>query len=436
MAGDNLVNLQSIDPEIFEVLKREEARQRGKLELIASENFVSRAVMEASGSVLTNKYAEGYPGRRYYGGCEVVDIAENLACDRAKELFGAEHANVQPHSGSAANMAVYMTVLKPGDTVLGMDLSHGGHLTHGSPVSFSGQLYNFVHYGVDPVSGLIDYDAAERAANEHRPKLIVAGASAYSRLIDFERFRSIADSVGAFFMVDMAHIAGLVAANEHPSPVPHAHFVTTTTHKTLRGPRGGMILIGTDSENTLGIVAPKSGRTKMYSELVDSAVMPGMQGGPLMHTIAAKAVALKEALRPEFTKYQKQIRKNAAALATALVAGGARIISGGTENHLMLQDVRPFGISGKKAESMLDRANITANKNPIPFDTAGPLVTSGIRFGTPAATTRGLKEPEMGVVAELILEVLRSEGREEVIGAVARRVSELCAGYPLAEGLG
>ncbi len=431
-----MINLESTDPEIFRVLKREEARQRGKLELIASENFASRAVLEAAGSVLTNKYAEGYPGKRYYGGCEVVDIAEDLARDRAKELFGAEYANVQPHSGSNANMAAYMTLLNPGDTILGMDLSHGGHLTHGSPVNFSGKLYNFVHYGVDPDTELIDYEAVERAANEHRPKLIVAGASAYSHFIDFERFRSIADAVGAFFMVDMAHIAGLVAAEEHPSPIPHAHFVTTTTHKTLRGPRGGMILIGADSENTLGVIAPKSGRTRMYSELVDSAVMPGVQGGPLMHIIAAKAVAFKEALRPEFKEYQKQVRKNAVALVTALVEGGARIISGGTENHLMLQDVTPFGISGKKAELLLDSANITVNKNAIPFDTKSPLVTSGIRIGTPAVTTRGMKEPEMGVVAELILEVLRSEGREEVIGSVAGRVSELCAGFPLAEGLG
>ena len=431
-----MINLESTDPEIFEVLKREEARQRGKLELIASENFASRAVLEAAGSVLTNKYAEGYPGKRYYGGCEVVDIAEDLARDRAKQLFGAEYANVQPHSGSNANMAVYMTLLKPGDTILGMDLSHGGHLTHGSPVNFSGKLYNFVHYGVDPDTELIDYEAVERAANEHRPKLIVAGASAYSHFIDFQRFRSIADAVGAFFMVDMAHVAGLVAADEHPSPIPHAHFVTTTTHKTLRGPRGGLILIGADSENTLGIIAPKSGRTRMYSELVDSAVMPGVQGGPLMHIIAAKAVAFKEALRPEFKEYQKQVRKNAVALAAALTDGGARIISGGTENHLMLQDTTPFGISGKKAELLLDSANITVNKNAIPFDTKSPLVTSGIRIGTPAVTTRGMKEPEMGVVAELILEVLRSEGREEVIGSVAGRVSELCAGYPLAEGLG
>lgn len=431
-----MINLESTDPEIFEVLKREEARQRGKLELIASENFASRAVLEAAGSVLTNKYAEGYPGKRYYGGCEVVDIAEDLARDRAKQLFGAEYANVQPHSGSNANMAVYMTLLNPGDTILGMDLAHGGHLTHGSPVNFSGKLYHFVHYGVKPDTELIDYEAVEQAANEHQPKLIVAGASAYSHFIDFQRFRSIADAVGAFFMVDMAHVAGLVAADEHPSPIPHAHFVTTTTHKTLRGPRGGLILIGADSENTLGVIAPKSGRTRMYSELVDSAVMPGVQGGPLMHIIAAKAVAFKEALRPEFKEYQKQVRKNAVALAGALTDGGARIISGGTENHLMLQDVTPFGISGKKAELLLDSANITVNKNAIPFDTKSPLVTSGIRIGTPAVTTRGMKEPEMGAVAELILEVLRSEGRKEVIGSVAGRVSELCAGYPLAEGLG
>jgi glycine hydroxymethyltransferase len=435
-ANGTQMNLQSTDPEIFDVVTAEEGRQRGKLELIASENFASRAVLEAAGSVLTNKYAEGYPGKRYYGGCEEVDVAENLARDRARQLFGAEYANVQPHSGSNANMAVYMAILQPGDTILGMDLSHGGHLTHGSPVNFSGKLYNFVHYGVDPETELIDYDAVEQAAKKHQPKLIVAGASAYSRFIDFKRFRAIADEVGAFFMVDMAHIAGLVAANEHPSPLSHAHIVTTTTHKTLRGPRGGMILMGADSENTLGIVALKSGRTKMYSELLDSSVMPGIQGGPLMHIIAAKAVAFKEAMRPEFVEYQRQTRKNAVALAAKLADGGARLITGGTDNHLILMDVTPFGISGKKAETLLDSANITVNKNGIPFDTKSPLVTSGIRLGTPALTTRGMQESEMATVAELILEVLGSDGRQEVIESVAGRVSELCDGFRLAEGLG
>jgi len=428
-------DLKTTDPDIFQVLQQEETRQRGKLELIASENFASRAVLEAAGSVLTNKYAEGYPGKRYYGGCEVVDIAENLARDRANALFGSEHANVQPHSGSNANMAVYMTLLQPGDTILGMDLAHGGHLTHGSPVNFSGQLYNFVHYGVDRESELIDYDEVARLAGEHRPRLIVAGASAYSQVIDFARFRAIADDVGAFLMVDMAHIAGLVATGEHPSPVPHAHFVTTTTHKTLRGPRGGLILIGNDAENTLGVTAAKSGRTRRWSELVDSAVMPGVQGGPLMHIIAAKAVAFREALSEGFRDYQRQIRTNARALATALAEGGARLVSGGTDNHLMLIDVSPFGLTGKKAETWLDEANITVNKNAIPFDTKSPLVTSGVRIGTPAVTTRGMREPEMKRIAELILEVLRCEGRQEVVESVGGRVSELCAGFPLANGL-
>ncbi|HKJ84916.1 MAG TPA: serine hydroxymethyltransferase [Spirochaetia bacterium] len=428
-------DLKTTDPDIYQVLQREETRQRGKLELIASENFASRAVLEAAGSVLTNKYAEGYPGKRYYGGCEVVDIAENLARDRANELFGSAHANVQPHSGSNANMAVYMTLLKPGDTILGMDLAHGGHLTHGSPVNFSGQLYNFVHYGVNRETELIDYDEVARLAGEHNPRLIVAGASAYSRVIDFKRFREIADEVGAFFMVDMAHIAGLVAAGEHPSPVPHAHFVTTTTHKTLRGPRGGLILIGKDQENTLGLTAAKSGRTRMWSELVDSAVMPGVQGGPLMHIIAAKAVAFREALQEDFKGYQSRTRANANALADALVAGGARIVSGGTENHLMLIDVSPFELTGKKAETLLDEANITANKNAIPFDSRSPLVTSGIRLGTPAVTTRGMGKDEMRQIADLILEVLRSAGRQEVVESVASRVADLCSGFPLARGL-
>jgi glycine hydroxymethyltransferase len=428
-------DLKHTDPDIYQVLQQEETRQRGKLELIASENFTSRAVLEAAGSVLTNKYAEGYPGKRYYGGCEVVDIAENLARDRANELFGSEHANVQPHSGSNANMAVYMTLLEVGDTILGMDLSHGGHLTHGSPVNFSGQLYHFVHYGVRKETEVIDYDQVASLAQQHKPRLIVAGASAYSQIIDFKRFREIADSVGAFFMVDMAHIAGLVAAGEHPSPIPHAHFVTTTTHKTLRGPRGGLVLIGSDGENTLGVTAAKSGRTKAWSELLDSAVMPGVQGGPLMHIIAAKAVAFREALAPGFREYQRRVRANASALASALAEGGARIVSGGTQNHLMLVDLTSFGLTGKKAENLLDEANITVNKNAIPFDTTSPLVTSGIRLGTPAVTTRGMGEGEMKRIAELILEVLRCEGRQDVVESVAARVAEICAGFPLARGL-
>ncbi len=427
-------DLKRTDPEIFRIQQDEEKRQRTQLELIASENFASRAVLEAAGSVLTNKYAEGYPGHRYYGGCEIVDRAENLARQRANELFGSEHANVQPHSGSNANMAVYMTVLKPGETILGMDLSHGGHLTHGSPVNFSGQLYRFRHYGVDRESEVIDYDEVARLARQEKPRLIVAGASAYSRTIDFARFREIADEVGAFLMVDMAHIAGLVAVGAHPSPVPYAHFVSTTTHKTLRGPRGGMILIGKDGENSLGLKAAKSGRTKNWSELLDSAVMPGVQGGPLMHIIAAKAVALREALLPEFGDYQRRIIANARVLASNLVSGGARLVSGGTDNHLMLVDLTPLGLTGKHAETLLGDAGITVNKNAIPFDTRSPLVTSGIRLGTPAATTRGMGEPEMEQIAGLILEVLNSKGRQEIVESVRSRVVEMCAGFPLVDG--
>lgn len=429
-----MASLQSVDPDIAGVVALEEQRQRGKLELIASENFVSPAVLEAAGTVLTNKYAEGYPGHRYYGGCEFVDMAENLARDRAKELFGVEYANVQPHSGSNANMAVYMTVLEPGDTILGMDLAHGGHLTHGSPANFSGKLYRVVSYGVHRETERIDYDALAEVARREKPKVIVAGASAYPRVIDFERFRQVADEVGAFLMTDMAHIAGLVAVGEHPSPLPSSHFVTTTTHKTLRGPRGGMILIHRDTENTIGAVARKSGRTKRWGELVDSAVMPGVQGGPLMHIIAAKAVAFREALSPAFGTYQRQIRANARALAGTLTNGGARLITGGTDNHLMLVDVSGFGLTGKAAESILDEASITANKNGIPFDTKSPLVTSGIRLGTPALTTRGMGEAEMQTVGELILEVLAGAGRQEVIESVRERVTQLCERFPLTAG--
>lgn len=424
--------LRQIDPEIYQVVEQELRRQHEKLELIASENFASQAVMEAAGTVLTNKYAEGYPGKRYYGGCEYVDIAENLARDRATELFSADHANVQPHSGSTANQAVYFTVLKPGDRILGMDLSHGGHLTHGSPVNFSGQLYDIVSYGVSRETETLDYDEIERIAEETKPRLIIAGASAYPRTIDFPRFREIADSVGAYFMTDMAHIAGLVATGAHPSPVPYAHFTTTTTHKTLRGPRGGLILLGKDGENDLGVVAPKSGRTKRWSELIDASVMPGCQGGPLMHIIAAKAVAFKEALAAEFSSYQRQIVKNAQAMAASFVDNGARLISGGTDNHLMLIDVTPFGVTGKEAEKMLDEANITVNKNGIPFDTKSPLVTSGIRVGTPAVTTRGMGEDDMAQIAELIVEVLRSKGSDSVIASVREQVKRLCSAFPLA----
>jgi glycine hydroxymethyltransferase len=426
-----MTELERVDREIFAVLQNEEKRQRTKLELIASENFVSRAVLEAVGSVLTNKYAEGYPGKRYYGGCECIDVAENLARERACKLFSCEYANVQPHAGAPANMAIYFALLKPGDTVLGMNLSHGGHLTHGSPVNFSGMMYNMVSYGVAKDTETIDYEELFRVARQHRPKMIIAGASAYPRVIDFAPFRQIAGEVGAFFMVDMAHIAGLVATGLHPSPVPHADFVTTTTHKTLRGPRGGMILRGKDTENTLGITAAKSGRLKNWSEVIDSAVMPGLQGGPLMHVIAAKAVAFQEALQPGFRVYQEQILKNAQALCGALKDGGARVVSGGTDNHLMLLDVRPFGLSGKKAETLLDAANITVNKNAIPFDTASPLVTSGIRAGTPALTTRGLKEKDMRTVAEFILEALKNPDNENKIAAVAAEVEKFSAQFPL-----
>jgi len=426
--------IERIDPELAGVISKEEARQRGTLELIASENFTSPAVLQAAGTVLTNKYAEGYPGKRYYGGCEVIDVAENLARDRAKKLFGCDHANVQPHSGSNANMAVYFAVMKPGDTVLGMDLAHGGHLTHGAKVSFSGMLYNAVSYGVSRETELIDFDEVRRVAKETQPRLIIAGASAYSRTLDFAKFREIADEVGAYLMADMAHIAGLVAAGLHPSPVEFAHFTTTTTHKTLRGPRGGLILIGRDEENHLGITAPKSGRVKNYSEVIDGVVMPGIQGGPLMHIIAAKAVAFAEALQPSFAEYQKQIVANASALAETLQEGGARLVSGGTDNHLMLVDVTPLGLTGKQAETTLDEAGITLNKNGIPFDTQSPFVTSGVRIGTPALTTRGMREAEMQTVGRLILEVLHAKGEDGTVKRVRGEVEELCSTFPLVAG--
>ncbi|QEN03578.1 serine hydroxymethyltransferase [Thiospirochaeta perfilievii] len=424
-------NLKVTDPELFEAISSELTRQRGNLELIASENIVSRAVLEAAGSVLTNKYAEGYPSKRYYGGCERVDVAENLARDRAKKLFNCDYVNVQPHSGSQANMGVYLTVLKPGDTVLGMDLSHGGHLTHGSPVNFSGQLYNFVSYGVSKDSEQIDYEALMAQAKEVKPKLIVAGASAYSRIIDFKKFREIADEVGAYLMTDMAHIAGLVAGGVHPSPVPYSDFTTTTTHKTLRGPRGGMILMGKDRENDLGIVAPKSGRVKMFSELVDGSIFPGCQGGPLMHVIAAKAVAFQEALTQDFKDYQEQVVKNSIVLSQSLTDLGARIVSGGTDNHLSLVDLTPLGVTGKDAEKLLDEAGITVNKNTIPFETRSPFITSGIRIGTPAVTTRGMKEADMKHIASYIVEVLKSGGDKVVISSVKEKVQTLCESFPL-----
>ncbi len=407
-------SLEQVDPEVFEAIRNEGERLESNLELIASENVVSEAVLEAQGSLMTNKYAEGYAGRRYYGGCEYVDVVERLAVERARDLFGAEHVNVQPHSGTQANMAVYFAVLNPGDTYLGMDLSHGGHLSMGSPVNFSGRLYNVVPYGVSEDTEFLDYDALAELAREHRPRLIVAGASAYPRTMDYERFRAIADEVGALLMVDMAHIAGLVAAGCHPSPVPHADFVTTTTHKTLRGARGGMILCREEHAKTL-----------------NSRVFPGMQGGPLMHIIAAKAVALKEAATPEFASYQRQIVANAKELAKALTERSYRLVSGGTDNHLMLMDLRDSEITGKLAQETLERAGITANRNTVPFETRSPFVTSGVRIGTPAVTTRGMKEPEMRVIAELIQRGLAHVGDDEGLAAIAAEVRTLCERFPV-----
>ena len=424
-------NLGKFDPEIFNTIRNETNRQNTKLELIASENFVSRAVLEALGSVMTNKYAEGYPGKRYYGGCEFVDMAEDLARDRAKILFGAEYSNVQPHSGSQANMAVYFTFVKPGDKVMGMNLSHGGHLTHGSPVNFSGQLYNFVAYGVKKETGYIDLDEVETVASRERPKMITVGASAYSRNIDYKAFRIIADKVGAFLFADIAHPAGLIAKKLLNDPLPHCHVVTSTTHKTLRGPRGGLILMGKNFENPFGVVAPKSGRKKMMSELIDSMVIPGIQGGPLMHVIAAKAVGFLENLQPDFETYAKQVIKNAQTLAKKLTSLGYYIISGGTDNHLMLIDLRNKNLTGKAAQEALDPAGITVNKNGVPFDDKSPLITSGIRVGTPALTTRGMKEPEMEIVGSLIDEVLRNVGNTSVCKDVENKVKELCARFPL-----
>ncbi|ETT65101.1 serine hydroxymethyltransferase [Paenibacillus sp. JNUCC32] len=407
-------HLRKNDPAVLEAMDLELKRQRSNIELIASENIVSEAVMEAMGTVLTNKYAEGYPGKRYYGGCERVDIVEDIARDRAKELFGAEHANVQPHSGAQANMAVYLAALKPGDTVLGMNLAHGGHLTHGSPVNASGLLYNFVAYGVQEDTFLIDYDEVRKAAFKHRPRLIVAGASAYPRIIDFEKLAAIANDVGALFMVDMAHIAGLVAAGLHPNPVPHAHFVTTTTHKTLRGPRGGMILC-----------------KKAWAQAIDKAVFPGSQGGPLMHVIASKAVALGEALDPSFKTYAENVVKNAKVLADTLIEEGLNIVSGGTDNHLMLVDTRNLDITGKDAEKVLDSIGITVNKNAIPFDPTSPFVTSGIRIGTPAVTSRGMDEQAMVKIAKIIAMTLKQPKDEATLEKAGRLVAELTDQYPL-----
>ena len=406
--------LEQADPAVFAAIQHETERLEGNLELIASENVVSEAVLEAQGCVMTNKYAEGYPGKRYYGGCEFVDQVESLAIARAKELFGADHANVQPHSGTQANMVVYLSVLKPGDTYLGMNLAHGGHLSMGSPVNFSGILYRVIPYGVSEKTETIDYDEIERLADEHRPRLIIAGASAYPRIINYERFRKIADQVGAYLMVDMAHIAGLVAAGMHPSPVPYSDFVTTTTHKTLRGPRGGMVLCRAE-----------------HAKTVDSKVFPGMQGGPLMHVIAAKAVALKEALTPEFKLYQEQIVKNAKVLAQRLMNQGFRLVSEGTDNHLMLVDLRKSELTGKVAQETLDKARITVNRNAVPFDTRSPFVTSGIRIGTPAVTTRGMKENEMELIGDLIVRALDNVGNERALRSVADEVGQLCRKFPV-----
>jgi len=412
------------DEQIFDLILDEQDRQVNGLELIASENFVSDQVMEAAGSVLTNKYAEGYPGRRYYGGCEVVDIVEQIAIDRAKTLFNAEYVNVQPHSGSQANTAVYSAVLKPGDKILGFDLSHGGHLTHGSPVNFSGKLYNPVFYGVDEATGTINYDKIQEIAEREKPQLIIAGASAYSRDMDFKRFREIADSVGALLMADISHPAGLIAKGLLSDPLPHCHIVTTTTHKTLRGPRGGMIMMGKDFENPFGLKTPK-GETRMMSSLLDSAVFPGNQGGPLMHIIAAKAVAFGEALQDEFLHYIVQVQKNAQAMADAFVKRGYKIISGGTDNHMMLIDLRNKNISGKEAENALVKAEITVNKNMVPFDDKSPFVTSGIRVGTAAITTRGLVESDMETIVYLIDRVLMNHTNEEMIEEIADEVNEM-----------
>lgn len=409
-------HLKLIDKEVYDAIEKEKTRQKNTIELIASENFVSRAIMEAMGSPLTNKYAEGYPGRRYYGGCECVDIVENLAIERAKKMFNAEHANVQPHSGAQANTAVYFAALNIGDTVMGMDLSHGGHLTHGSPVNFSGKYYNFVPYGVDKETNFIDYDNVMELAQKHKPKMIIAGASAYPRIINFKRFKEIADSIGAYLMVDMAHIAGLVAAGLHPNPVLYADFTTSTTHKTLRGPRGGLILC-----------------KKEYARNIDKAIFPGTQGGPLMHVIAAKAVCFEEAMMPEFSNYQEQVVSNAKSLAESLKQKGFNLISNGTDNHLILIDLRNKGLTGKEAESILDKVGITVNKNTIPYDPETPLVTSGIRVGTPAVTSRGMKEQEMEEIAELINQALEKREDKISVELIKKKIKALCEEFPLYE---
>ena len=424
-------HLKNEDNEIFTIINSEFNRQTDFLELIASENFTSKAVLEAAGSVLTNKYAEGYPGKRYYGGCIHVDEAENLAIDRAKILFKAEYANVQPHSGSSANMGVFLAMLNPGDCIMGLDLSHGGHLTHGSKVSFSGKLYNAVTFHVKKEDGLIDFDNLLIKAREHKPKIIICGASAYPRTVEFEKFREIADEVGAFLHGDICHNSGLIAAEMHPSPFPHCHVVSTSTHKTLRGPRGGIILMGKDFKNPYGVVAPKSGRTKMMSELLDSAVMPGIQGGPLMHIIAGKAVAFKEALSPDFKGYIQQVLSNAQCFSEEFLRRGYNLISGGTDTHLVLLDLQNKSVSGKQAEHALDEAGITVNKNMIPFDPKSPFVTSGIRVGSPALTTRGMGKDEVRVVVDLMDRVITNSEDKDIISSVKSEVKKLCKSFPI-----
>ena len=427
--------LKTSDPELFNILFNEIVREDTTLELIASENFVSYPVLEMAGGIMTNKYAEGYPGKRYYGGCEFVDQAENLAKDRANRLFGVEYSNVQPHSGSQANMAVLMTFVKPGDTILGLDLAHGGHLTHGSKVNFSGKLYNSVFYQVDKDTGLVNFDEVIKLAREHKPKLIICGGSAYPRFIEFQDFKQIADDVGAYLMADIAHPSGLVAAGIHPSPVPFCNVITTTTHKTLRGPRGGMIMMGKDDLNPWDIVAPKSGRVKSISELLDNSVMPGVQGGPLMHIIAAKAVAFGEALRPEFNVYAQQIIDNAKTMADEFITRDYQLVSGGTDTHVILIDLTNKDITGKAAEKSLENAGITVNKNMIPFDEKSPFITSGIRIGTPAITTRGMQRDDMKKIVSLIDTVIKYPNDDQKISSVKAKVKELCKSFPLYQEL-
>ena len=425
--------IKKIDPELYEIINREQNREHDTLELIASENFTSPAILEAAGGIMTNKYAEGYPGKRYYGGCVHVDEAENLAIDRLKKLFGVEYANVQPHSGSQANMAVFMTFLNPGDTIMGLELSHGGHLTHGSDVNFSGQLYNSISYHVDKETGRVNFDEVRSLALEHKPKMIVCGGSAYPRYVEFDKFYEVAQEIGSFLMADIAHPSGLIAAGVHPSPVPYCDVITSTTHKTLRGPRGGIIMMGKDRENTWGKIAPKSGRTKMISELLDSSVMPGMQGGPLMHIISAKAIAFGEAIKDEFKVYAKRVVDNAKVMAQEFIEMDYDIVSGGTDTHVVLMDLSNKGISGKAAEKALEKAGITVNKNMVPFDQRSPFITSGIRVGTPAITTRNMGSNEMKKIASFINTVVTDADNDDTIQNVKSQVKELCDSFPIYE---